>query len=206
MSWNLSGELVETCSCNTLCPCWFGVQDLMKMDKGWCDDTLLFRLTRGESNGVDLHGCTVVLGVDWPGPTLLDGNGTARLYIDEAASAGQRRELESIFHGKVGGPMEILAGLMSTWLPTSYCAIDLKDDGSELSARVGEVGEIKSSVLKNEAGDAMTVQHAGFAGAFQFDDERFKVAPSAARWTDPDLPRAFETHSGARADLTWRIA
>ena len=206
MSWSLTGELVETCSCNTLCPCWFGVQDLMKMDKGWCDSTLLFRLTRGEANGVDLNGCTLVLAQGFPGPTLLDGNGTARLYIDEAATADQRRELESIFQGKVGGPMEILAGLMSTWLPTSFCAIDLKDDGSELSAKVRGGGEIKSSVLKSEAGEAMTVDHSGFAGAFQFEDERFKVAPSATRWTDPGLPREFETHSGVRADLTWKVA
>ena len=206
MGWNLSGELIETCSCNALCPCWFGVQELMIMDQGWCDSTLLFRSKSGESNGVDLGGCTVVLGVDFPGPTLYDGNGTARLHINEGASADQRRELESIFQGKVGGPMEVLGGLMSTWLPTNYCKIEIQDNGEELTAKVGDVGEIRSSVLKNEAGNAMTLQHSGFGGTFQFEDERFKVAPSGTRWADPDLPRTFETKSGARADWTWKVA
>jgi hypothetical protein len=34
MAWKLSGELIETCSCNMLCPCWFGQADLMLMDQG----------------------------------------------------------------------------------------------------------------------------------------------------------------------------
>lgn len=206
MSWNLSGELIETCSCNAHCPCWFGVQELMKMDQGWCDNALLFRITGGESNGVELGGVNVVLGADFPGPTLFDADGTARLYIDERANDAQRAELEAIFHGKVGGPMAILGGLMSKWLPTIYCAIDIQDDGDELTAKVGDIGEVKSSVLKNEAGKAMTMQHAGFAGVFQFPDEKFRVAPSGSRWADPDLPRPFETRSGARAEWAWNVA
>ena len=68
MGWNLSGELIETCSCDPHCPCWFGVQELMKMDQGWCDNALLFRVEGGESNGIDLAGRTVVVGADFPGP------------------------------------------------------------------------------------------------------------------------------------------
>lgn len=205
MGWKLSGELIESCSCNTLCPCWYGVQELMKMDKGWCDSALLFRAREGSSNGVDLGGTTVVLATDFPGPTLMDGNGTARLHIDEGATDEQRRELETIFQGKVGGPMEILGGLMSSWLPTNYCKIDIEDDGKKLKAKVGDVGEVSSEVLENESGDAMTTRNAGFAVAFNFDDLTFKVAPSGTRWSDPDMPRSFETHSGARATWQWAV-
>jgi hypothetical protein len=178
----------------------------MTMDRGWCDNALLFRVTGGVSNGVDLSGLDVVLGADFPGPTLFDADGTARLYIDEKASDAQRSELESIFQGKVGGPMAILGGLMSKWLPTIYCAIDIEDDGDELTATVGDIGEVKSSVLKNEAGHAMTMTHAGFASVFQFPDETFRIAPSSSRWADPDLPREFETRSGTRAPWNWNVA
>jgi len=205
MGWNLSGELIETCSCDPHCPCWFGVQELMKMDQGWCDNALLFRVEGGESNGIDLAGRTVVVGADFPGPTLFDADGTARLYIDDGANEGQRSELEAIFQGKVGGPMAVLGGLMSKWLPTRYCSIEIEDDGDELTAKVGDVGEIKSSVLKNEAGNAMTMQHSGFAGVFQFLDEKFRIAPSGSRWADPDLPREFETRSGARGSWNWSV-
>lgn len=206
MAMNLEGELIETCSCNVLCPCWFGVQELMKMDKGWCDSALLFRIENGESNGVDLADCSVAYVCCLPGPTLLDGDGTARLYIDEAANEEQRRELEAVFHGQRGGPTEILAGLMSHWLPSEFCGIDIQDDGEQLTAKVGDVGEIRSAVLKNDAGDAMTVQDAGFAVAYNFADSRFSVAPSDSRWADSSLPRTFDTRSGARASWSWNVA
>lgn len=206
MAMNLEGELIETCSCNVLCPCWFGAQELMKMDKGWCDTALLFRIETGESNGVDLAGCSVAYVCCLPGPTLFDRDGTARLYIDESADEEQRRELEAVFHGRRGGPAEILASLMSSWLPSEFCGIDIQDDGEQLTAKVGDVGEIRSAVLKNEAGDAMTVQDAGFAVAFNFADSRFSVAPSDTRWSDSSLPRTFDTRSGVRASWTWNVA
>ena len=65
---------------------------------------------------------------------------------------------------------------------------------------VGEVGEIRSEVLKNEAGTPQSLHHAGFAVAFQFDNEAFDIAPSGTRWSDPDMPHSFETKSGARAN------
>ncbi len=206
MGWNLSGEMIESCSCNVLCPCWYGVQDLMEMDQGWCDSTLLFRASEGNSSGVELGGLTVVVATAFPGPTLLDGDGTARLHIDERASAEQRRELESIFQGKQGGPMEILGGLVSNWLPTQYCDIDVEDDGKKLTARVGDVGVVRSEVLENEAGTAITTQGAGFAVAFNFDDAAFKVAPSRTEWSDPKMPRPMQTKSGARATWQWVVS
>ena len=95
---------------------------------------------------------------------------------------------------------------MSTWLPSEFCAIGIQDDGEQLTATVGNMGEIRSTILKNEAGDAMTVQDAGFAVAFSFTDARFSVAPSDSQWSDDGLPRSFDTRSGARAPWTWNVA
>src|SRR5215813_7134428 len=116
MAWNITGEFAETCSCNMLCPCWYGVKELMIMDEGYCAGVILVRVRQGSADGTDLRGRSVAIAVNWPGPTLLDGNGTARLYIDDGASADQRRELEAILQGKRGGPMEILGSLVSKWL------------------------------------------------------------------------------------------
>jgi hypothetical protein len=51
----------------------------------------------GAADGVDLSGRTVTLLADWPGPTLFDGNGTARVFLDEGASDEQAGELSAIF-------------------------------------------------------------------------------------------------------------
>jgi hypothetical protein len=207
MAWKLSGDLVEACSCNVLCPCWFGVQDLMVMDRGWCDSTLVFRIRDGRSDDVDLGGRTVIMGVDFPGPTLFDGNATARLFVDEGTSPDQRRALETIFQGKRGGPMEVIGGLVSRWLPTKPAPIEVKEHGDVLTVKVGDVGEIASQVLKTESGKVMTLQNSGFSEVLNFDDRTLTVAPSkGTRWSDPDMPRAFETKSGARAKWAWNGA
>jgi len=132
MAWNVSGRLSEACSCNVACPCWFGVKELMVMDQGWCATTFLFEVGQGNSDGVNLSGRTVVVAADFPGPTILDGNGTARLYIDAGANADQKSELEGIFSGAKGGPMAILAGLMTTLLPTQSVTIDVQEDGDNI--------------------------------------------------------------------------
>ena len=204
MTWNLSGKMVESCSCNMLCPCWFGVKELMIMDKGYCAGPILFRIQNGNIDGTDLKGRDIVMAFDFPGPTIFDGNATSRLYIDEAANEDQLKILEAIFQGKRGGPMEMISSFSSKWLPTKSTKIDINDDGNNLTASVGSFGKIKSDQLKNESGRTMTLQGAGFASAFGMDDETFALAPSASQWSDPDLPHQFSTRSGAVARFSWR--
>jgi hypothetical protein len=188
-----------------LCPCWFGVKELMIMDKGYCASPLLFRINKGAVDTVDLQGRDVVLTVDFPGPTLYDGNSTSRLYIDDGANENQVEELENIFQGRKGGPMQLISQLTSKWLPTQITKIEITDDGDNLTATVGKFGKIKSDQLKNEAGRTMTLQGAGFASAFQFEDETFNLAPSGSQWSDPDLPHQnFSTKSGAVGKFSWR--
>jgi hypothetical protein len=196
--------MIETCSCNMLCPCWYGVQDLMVMDQGWCASPILFRLRDGTAEGVNLSGLTLALALFFPGPTLYDGNATARLYLEETATADQRSALEPIMQGKRGGPMQILAGLITTWLPTQTTSITVQEANGTIQATVGRVGQIHSQRLKNEAGQPMTMQNVGFAVALQFDRQTAELAPSAGtRWSDPDLPRPWESKSGAMGTFTW---
>jgi hypothetical protein len=207
MAWNLSGKMVETCTCNMFCPCWFGVKELMVMDKGYCVGPILLRIQDGISNGINLAGQDVVLCFDWPGPTLLDGNGTSRLYIDDAADSNQQKELQDIFQGKRGGPMQMLSQTISKWLPTKITKIHIKEDNGShnITARVGNFGEIKSQELRNEAGRAMTVQGAGFASMFQFENDVLTLAPSDTQWSDPDTPHTqITTRSGALGKFSWR--
>ena len=206
MAWNITGRFIESCSCNMLCPCWYGVKELMIMDQGWCAGAFLFRIREGHADGVNLGGRTVSMWDYFPGPTILDGNGTARLYIDDGASADQRRELEAIFQGKKGGPWEILGGLITTWLPTQTAQIDIREEHGTLTATVGSVGQIKSQRLTNEAGQPMTMQNTGFTTALQFDNQAAQLAPSTGtHWFDPDQPQRFEHKSGAVGTFTWRV-
>jgi hypothetical protein len=190
-----------------LCPCWYGIKELMVMDQGWCASAILFRIREGNAEGVDVGGRTVVYVNYFPGPTLFDGHGTARVYLDDGANAAQRRELEAIFQGKKGGPWEMVGGLITTWLPTQTTPIDIREAQGTLTVTVGNFGQIQSQRLTNEAGQPMTMQNTGFTTALQFDNQAAQLAPSAGtHWSDPDLPQRFESKSGAVGTLTWRVS
>jgi hypothetical protein len=201
MAWHLTGQVIEACSCNMHCPCWFGVKELMVMDQGWCRAAVTFRIQQGQADGVDIGGRTVVVGLDFPGPTLYDGNGSGRIYVDASATAEQSRALEAIFRGQRGGPMEIVGGLVTTWLPTQSANIEVREDGDTVHVAVSDVGQVRSQLLRDEAGTKFTMQGGGFIAAWRMDAA--ELAPSAGtRWSDPDLP-AFETKSGARGAIRW---
>jgi hypothetical protein len=207
LGWRISGELVESCSCNMLCPCWYGVKELMIMDKGWCASPWLFLIQNGESNGVDISGLNVALAMFYPGPTLLDGNGTGRLHIDDRADDDQRRELEEIFTAKRGGPLQVPGALLSTWLPTMFSKIDISESDGAITGTVGDQGVIVSKRLVNEEGERMSMRNVGFALALQFKDKTAELAPSdGSSWNDPELGQAWEGRSGAVGQIDWNVS
>src|SRR5918992_69792 len=200
MAWTLTGHMTENCSCNMFCPCWFAVQEYMIMDQGWCAGSLTFQIEEGESDGVDLSDRTVTVLVDWPGPTLFDGNGTARVYIDDGTSDEQASELAAIFQGQRGGTFEILAGLISTWLPVEKVPIRVSRDGDVITANVGSVGQVSSKALRDDEGHGFAISGGGFVSAFGMDEA--ELAPSVGtRWSDSEMPREFEAKSGARGRI-----
>ena len=169
-------------------------------DQGWCSGAIIFDVEQGNADGVDLSGRKVVVAAEWPGD-FWGGNGTARLYVDEAASPEQHRELEAIFGGKKGGPLEpVWNGVFAKWLPAQTARIDIQW-GDTSSATVGDVGQLKSERMKNEAGQPATVQGAAAMAAFQ--TESTQVARTAgSRWSDPEM-RRWEGDSGVVSSFSW---
>jgi hypothetical protein len=201
MAWNVKGQLVESCSCNMFCPCWFGVQDLMIMDQGWCSGLLGIRIREGSADGLSLDGRTVMIGIDFPGPTLFDADATARVFIDDGADADQQRELEPIMQGSKGGPMENIAPLVSTWLPTRTAQIEVDDAGDSITITASGTGALRSQLLRDPAGTAFTLRGGGFVAGLGM--EVADLAPTSSEWADADMPKRFETKSGARGEIDW---
>lgn len=206
MSFDIEGEFVETCSCNMLCPCWYGVKELMIMDQGWCGTSLLISIRSGNSDGVDVGGLNVVVGLLFPGPTLFDGQGTGRLYVDESTSPEQQEQLEKIFQAKEGGGMEVPASLLSNWLPTMRTRIEVAENDGKINATIDGIGEIVSQRLVNDLGDRMTMQNTAFILAFAFENRTAELAPSdGTTWRDTDLPEVWDSKSGAVGQIHWHV-
>ena len=204
MTWNLSGELIETCSCNMLCPCWFGQADLMLMDQGWCATSLLLRIREGSYDGVDLAGQNAVVNLHFPGPTLFDANGTGRVFLDESASEEQQNALEAILQGASGGGMEVPASLLSKWLPTQRVAITVTEDDGKVTAQIPGIGDLSSRRLHNEAGNKMMIQNAAFSMVFGHEGHTGDLAPSdGTSWNDPEMPEIWQGRSGVVGQVAW---
>ena len=198
MSWHIKGRSAELCSCKVFCPCWLGPDT--EPDQTWCSGAFVFDISEGNSDGVDLSGCKTAVAFDWPG-NFWAGQGTARLYIDAAASEQQRGELEAIFSGQQGGPLQdVLSLVVSNVLPTEVTPFEFAW-GENPSLRVGSVGEATLQPLTDQAGKRTTLQGAAAMGAFQLAS--LDVASSkGSHWSDPDL-RAWEGDSGTLHEFDW---
>jgi len=198
MAWRVNGQLLELCSCEMLCPCWLGPA---KPDQGWCSGALIFHVQQGNSDGVDLSGSTVAFVADWPGD-FWEGKGTARLYLDEAASPDQRRELEAIFSGKKGGPLEpVWGGVITKWLPSQPEKIAFEWADAPAGA-IGTVGEVKTQNVKDQAGRQTKVTGAAAMAAFASQSMDL-VRSDGSRWSDPEMRQWNAGGSGTLHVLDW---
>ena len=76
-----------------------------------------------------------------------------------------------------------------------------------MTATVAGFGQVRSQRLTNDAGQPTIMQNTGFMTALQFDNQAAQLAPSGGtQWADPDMPRHFETKSGAVATFTWSVS
>ena len=200
MAWHVAGRSIELCSCRMLCPCWLGPEG--EPDQGWCSGAFIFNVREGNSEGVDLAGCTVVAAFEWPG-NFWGGNGTARLYIDGATTSEQRRELEAIFSGQKGGPLAtVLPAIVTKVLPTQVTQIDIQW-GDTTSIKVGNVGQVQLQPLKDPAGRPTKVQGAVTLAAFEMDSMDL-ASSKGSRWSDPEL-RPWEGDSGTLHAFDWGV-
>lgn len=198
MTWRVSGQSMELCSCKMLCPCWLGPE--VEPDQGWCGGAFAFDIRDGESDGVNLAGSKVVLAAEWPANFFL-GNGTARLYIDESANSDQRRELEAVFSGHKGGHLEGLFGaVVSKWLPAEFMNIGI-EWGDSPSLTVGSVGRATLKPVKDMAGKPTKVEGAAAQAGFQIASMDL-ASSKGSRFTDPDM-RAWEGDSGTLHQFNW---
>ena len=116
----------------------------------------------------------------------------------DSATQEQAQALEDIFSGSKGGPFERFATLVTNRLPAQTASIKVVEDSDSIVVTVGDFGEIKSQPMKSEAGKPVMIENAG-----PLRIERVQIAPSASQWSDPDMPRSFQTKSGGVGNFAW---
>lgn len=141
MSWQLKGTYFENCNCDMVCPCTTSGLT-MPADHDRCLVVFAFHVDQGEVDGVDVSGKTVVVVADTP-PVMAHGNWRVGLIMDASASVDQAARLGTVFSGQAGGPMAMLAPLISETLGLASVPIDYAVAGRRHSVKAGDLIDIE---------------------------------------------------------------
>ena len=140
MAWNLEGSYFESCSCDVVCPCTASLS--LGATNDYCRVALVFNIEKGEVEGVDVSGKTVVAVAETP-KVMSEGNWKLGVIMDESASDEQAEKLGAVFSGALGGPMEALGPLVGENLGVERAAIEVKQDGLRHSVKAGDAVDLE---------------------------------------------------------------
>jgi hypothetical protein len=113
----------------------------MPADYERCRVVLVFHVDAGTVENVDVSNLTVAVLADTP-PLMADGNWRVGVFMDAAASQEQAEKLGAVFAGQLGGPMAMLAPLISEMLGVQTAPIDYVEDGRRHRVRIGDQVDI----------------------------------------------------------------
>lgn len=152
IQWNVNGCYLETCSCDTACPCAF----LSPPTKGECTLFAGWHIDQGHYGDVSLDGLNVALAAYAPGH-MMEVQWKAALYLDERASETQRNALTEVFTGKAGGQPAMLASHIGQFVGIRSVPIEYRDDGKHQSLHIPNIAEASINDLSGAKGESIVI-------------------------------------------------
>jgi hypothetical protein len=131
-------------------------------DGGSCDAFNAYHIDSGQIQGVDVSGLTLVNVAQIPG-NVLAGNWRLVVYVDEKATAQQRRALLDAFGGKLGGPLADLAGLIGEIVAVNSASIDHRVEEGKGTLRMGEIVQAEMAPYTDAKGRPTTLHDTVFS-------------------------------------------
>ncbi len=144
LAWHLRGTVFIACNCDFGCPCNFNALPT----HGDCEGGWTWHIDEGVHGEVRLDGLNFSVLADWP-QAIHMGNGKALVLVDEKADESQRRAIEELVRGEMGGPWALFA---STWNEvygplTARYEVYINGDRSEV--RAGDIMQLELEPIKN---------------------------------------------------------
>ena len=161
-SWQLTGEYMESCNCDYLCPCIY-TNPQAEVTFDHCTAALIFRVDKGRSKGTPLDGLCFAL-VIRSGKVMADGNWIFAAVVDAKANKAQREALSAIVSGDVGGPPGMIrANLVSDFRGVEFKPIDFRIEGLRRAVSIPGVlsFDIEGVASRNGSGEPYYIDNAG---------------------------------------------
>ena len=135
--WQIQGQYMETCNCAYVCPC-ITSNLVATPTEGDCKAAIAMSIEKGEKDGVTLDGVSFIVLLHAP-KAMADGDMTVGLIIDESATDEQAQAVSEIASGAAGGPMGLLAPLVSNMAGVERRPITFQSDGMKHQVTAGEL-------------------------------------------------------------------
>jgi hypothetical protein len=157
--YELTGTLIEACSCGVNCPCWIGEDP----DLGECFAIVAYGIEDGKIDGLDVSGLNLVLVCHIPG-NVLAGNWQIVALVDERGTAEQRDALLAAFTGKLGGPLgDLWEALIGKVKGVEFVPITHEVEGGAGVLRVPGMVETEMVPYRGPDGSVTTLQNSVFS-------------------------------------------
>ncbi len=159
-SWRISGDYMESCNCDYLCPCIY-TNPQAEVTHDHCTAALIFRIDKGQSGETSLDGLCFAL-VLRSGKVMADGNWVFACVVDESADAAQRAALSAIVCGEAGGPPGMIRNnLVSDFRGVVFKPIAFKMEGLKRSVSIPDVlsFEIEGVASRNRGGEPFYIDN-----------------------------------------------
>jgi hypothetical protein len=164
MAYRIAGRYVLHCNCRLLCPCF--IDGSPTSPDGKCDQSCVFHIESGNSDGIDLSGVDFALYFHVPS-NLSAGNWKVGIIVDEDASDEQAQAIERIISGQEGGPFADFVALIGEAEPPRRRKVTFSDGDTPSGSVEGET-DIQFEPARGPDGAPTTVSNAviGFAPTF----------------------------------------
>ena len=149
MSFRVSGDYFESCTCDVSCNCIF----LGQATQDHCDVVIGWHITDGQRDQLDLRGLNAAMVIRSP-KRMLDGNWQVAVYLDERATQQQTEALGAIFSGQAGGHLAALGPLIGKVAGVTSAPITFESHDGKRHLAVGTV--IEGEIAELQGGDGKT--------------------------------------------------
>jgi hypothetical protein len=188
----IKGFYHETCASEGHCPYYFG-----RDKEGGCRYFMVFRITEGEVDGVDLAGITAVYLGDLPHSTYAEveeKGSEGAIYISENASLDQRAVLDTLALKALGGV------LMRKVLGVHYVNMDVGEEAGSLQVKMPN-GEMSMELTKSRNGEPVRLENV----TLPFISSVKAAHAPYWKWADHDRHYEYRNRCATWADfqMTW---
>jgi hypothetical protein len=161
-TWQLSGEYMESCNCDYLCPCIYtNAQGQATHDH--CTAVMVFQIGKGHAGAINLDGLSFAL-VIRSGRIMSEGNWIFAGVVDARADDAQRQVLSAIVSGQAGGPPGMIrANLVSDFRGVEFKPIDFHMAGMKRAVSIPDVVsfEIEGVASRLQNGEPFYIDNTG---------------------------------------------